>query len=78
MEQKVILNEEARKISSCRVGLGRLLWRPAVCLPSLRESVLYSIHAGGKRIRPFLLLEVLEPCRWLLNQHMRRWLRLWR
>ncbi|CVY29823.1 farnesyl diphosphate synthase [Streptococcus pneumoniae] len=22
---------------------------------SLRESVLYSIHAGGKRIRPFLL-----------------------
>jgi len=27
---------------------------------SLRESVLYSIHAGGKRIRPFLLLEVLE------------------
>ena len=26
----------------------------------LRESVLYSIHAGGKRIRPFLLLEVLE------------------
>ena len=27
---------------------------------SLRESVLYSIHAGGKRIRPFLLLEVLK------------------
>ena len=27
---------------------------------SLRESVLYSIHAGGKRIRPSLLLEVLE------------------
>ena len=27
---------------------------------SLRESVLYSIHAGGKRIRPLLLLEVLE------------------
>ena len=26
------LNEKARKISSCRVGLGRLLWRPAVCL----------------------------------------------
>ena len=23
---------------------------------SLRKSVLYSIHAGGKRIRPFLLL----------------------
>ena len=31
-EQKVILNEEARKISSCRVGFGRFLWRPAVCL----------------------------------------------
>ncbi len=30
---------------------------------SLRESVLYSIHAGGKRIRPFLLLEVLEDHR---------------
>ena len=30
---------------------------------SLRESVLYSIHAGGKRIRPFLLLEVLEALR---------------
>ena len=27
---------------------------------SLREAVLYSIHAGGKRIRPYLLLEVLE------------------
>ena len=27
---------------------------------SLRESILYSIHAGGKRIRPYLLLEVLE------------------
>ena len=26
---------------------------------SLRESVLYSVHAGGKRIRPYLLLEVL-------------------
>lgn len=31
-EQKVILNEKARKISSCRVGFGRFLWRPAVCL----------------------------------------------
>ena len=27
---------------------------------SLREAVLYSIHAGGKRIRPYLLLEVLD------------------
>ena len=27
---------------------------------SLREAVLYSVHAGGKRIRPYLLLEVLE------------------
>ena len=27
---------------------------------NLREDVLYSIHAGGKRIRPYLLLEVLE------------------
>ena len=27
---------------------------------SLRESVLYSVHAGGKRIRPYLLLEVLD------------------
>ena len=27
---------------------------------NLRDSVLYSIHAGGKRIRPYLLLEVLE------------------
>ena len=25
---------------------------------NLREAVLYSIHAGGKRIRPYLLLEV--------------------
>ena len=24
--------QEARKISSCRVSPGRLLWRPAVCL----------------------------------------------
>lgn len=27
---------------------------------SLSEAVLYSVHAGGKRIRPYLLLEVLE------------------
>ena len=27
---------------------------------NLREAVLYSIHAGGKRIRPYLFLEVLE------------------
>lgn len=27
---------------------------------SLGEAVLYSVHAGGKRIRPYLLLEVLE------------------
>ena len=27
---------------------------------NLREAVRYSIHAGGKRIRPYLLLEVLE------------------
>jgi len=27
---------------------------------NLRDAVLYSIHAGGKRIRPYLLLEVLE------------------
>ena len=27
---------------------------------NLREAVLHSIHAGGKRIRPYLLLEVLE------------------
>ena len=27
---------------------------------NLREAVLYSIHAGGKRIRSYLLLEVLE------------------
>ena len=27
---------------------------------SLRAAVLYSVHAGGKRIRPYLLLEVLE------------------
>lgn len=27
---------------------------------SLRESILYSVHAGGKRIRPYLLLEVLD------------------
>ena len=26
---------------------------------SLREAVLYSIHAGGKRIRPYLLLNLL-------------------
>ena len=52
-EQKVILNEEARKISSCRVGLGRLFMETNGFASSLRESVLYSIHAGGKRIRPF-------------------------
>ena len=27
---------------------------------NLRDAVLYSIHAGGKRIRPYLLLEVLD------------------
>ena len=28
--------------------------------PRLIESILYSVHAGGKRIRPLLLLELLE------------------
>ena len=45
---------------------------------SLRESVLYSIHAGGKRIRPFLLLEVLEALHSRSNQLMRRWLLPWK
>lgn len=34
---------------------------------SLREAVLYSIHAGGKRIRPYLLLEVLESLQVLIT-----------
>ena len=40
--------------------LERLFMETSSLPLSLRESVLYSIHAGGKRIRPFLLLEVLE------------------
>ena len=28
--------------------------------PRLVESILYSVHAGGKRLRPLLLLELLE------------------
>ena len=44
---------------------------------SLRESVLYSIHAGGKRIRPFLLLETLEALHIAINLLTRRWLRPW-
>lgn len=28
--------------------------------PRLVESILYSVHAGGKRIRPLLILELLE------------------
>ena len=28
--------------------------------PRLVESILYSVHAGGKRVRPLLLLELLE------------------
>lgn len=28
--------------------------------PRLVESILYSVHAGGKRIRPLILLELLE------------------
>ena len=51
--------KKQEKISSCRVSLGRLYGGQQFA-SSLRESVLYSIHAGGKRIRPFLLLEVLE------------------
>ena len=35
---------------------------------SLREAVLYSIHAGGKRIRPYLLLEVLESLQLSITQ----------
>ena len=31
--------------------------------PRLVESILYSVHAGGKRIRPLLLLELLEAFR---------------
>ena len=54
----MILNEEASKISSCGVGFEDFMETSS--LPLVCESVLYSIHAGGKRIRPFLLLEVLE------------------
>lgn len=28
--------------------------------PRLQEAILYSVHAGGKRIRPLILLETLE------------------
>lgn len=35
---------------------------------SLREAVLYSIHAGGKRIRPYLLLEVLDSLQVTITQ----------
>ena len=35
---------------------------------NLREAVLYSIHAGGKRIRPYLLLEVLESLQVSITQ----------
>lgn len=35
---------------------------------SLREAVLYSIHAGGKRIRPYLLLEVLDSLKVPITQ----------
>ena len=35
---------------------------------NLREAVLYSIHAGGKRIRPYLLLEVLESLQLSITQ----------
>ena len=51
--------KKQEKISSCRVCFGRF-YGDQQFASSLRESVLYSIHAGGKRIRPFLLLEVLE------------------
>lgn len=33
---------------------------PFVVSESLIEAILYSVDAGGKRIRPLLLLELLE------------------
>ena len=58
-EQKVILNEEARKLALVESALEDFMETSS--LPLVYESLFsHSIHAGGKRIRPFLLLEVLE------------------
>ena len=38
----------------------RSFYEEKAVAPHLVESVLYSIQAGGKRLRPLLLLELLE------------------
>ncbi len=47
------------KLALCGVWLWKTFNGDQQFASSLRESV-YPIYAGGKRIRPFLLLEVLE------------------
>ncbi len=61
-EQKVVLNEEAK---FCGVGFGRL-YGDQQFASSLRVRSLFH-SCWWQAVRPFLLLEVLKPCRSLLN-----------
>ena len=52
----MILEEKLQGVEKAIEGL----YEAKQIAPRLVESILYSVHAGGKRIRPLLLLELLE------------------
>ncbi len=52
----MILEEKLQEVEKAIEGF----YEAKQIAPRLVESILYSVHAGGKRIRPLLLLELLE------------------
>ena len=52
----MILEEKLQRVEKAIEGF----YEAKQIAPRLVESILYSVHAGGKRIRPLLLLELLE------------------
>ena len=52
----MILEEKLQGVEKAIEGF----YKAKQIAPRLVESILYSVHAGGKRIRPLLLLELLE------------------
>lgn len=48
------------KLKEINQAIRRYYAQSAVVSPDLIEAILYSVEAGGKRIRPLLFLEILE------------------
>ena len=51
--------KQAEKLEQIKQAINNFYAQPSV-LDSLIEAILYSVQAGGKRIRPLILLELVE------------------